>query len=93
VTLISPGLFLLLRGLFLFPQLLDEQTHLFRPGRRERIFTTEIEIIPQPFSVIGVARDRYHPLLKDSEILLPNVRWNDLHGQGSNNRLTSENSY
>ncbi len=47
------GLVLLFLGLVLFSQFFDEQTHMFRSGIRKRVFTAEIEIIPEPLRVIG----------------------------------------
>ena len=73
------SLFLLFLDLSLFPQLSDEQTHLFRPGIRIRVFAAEVEIIPQPLPVIGLARDRNFPFLKNGIILFPNIGWNHLH--------------
>jgi hypothetical protein len=41
-----------------FPELFNEQTHLFRPGIRQLMVGAKIEIIPEPLRVIGADRER-----------------------------------
>ena len=62
------GLLLLFGRLILFPQFFDEQPHMFRSGIRKRIFAAEIEIIPEPLPIIGVARNGNRPQFKDGFI-------------------------
>lgn len=56
-------LFLLFQRLLLFPQFLDEQTHL--PGSRVEnlILAPEIQKIPQPLPIIGMTRQGDRPFL------------------------------
>lgn len=59
------SLFLLFRSLFHISQLVDEGPHSVRLGVRNRVFTAEIQIIPEPHLIRRVAGSRDQPLEKD----------------------------
>ena len=72
-------LLLLFGRLILFLQFFDKQTHMFRFGIRKRVFTAEVEIIPQPLPVILAAGNRHRPFFQNGLELRQNIAWYRLH--------------
>lgn len=64
------------RRLSLAPSTLAYWVKAYKSGKLQ-----EVEIIPKPLPVFGMAGCRYRPFFKNGSILFSNIGWNHLHKQ------------